>query len=137
MGSCASDDSKDTSKRKEEEKKKVETNDEIKEKLVVSNGKSGNKLQRRKSINHILLQNKVPQRNDSKKLTFQRKQSIKYLNEFKNNDQMHNKNFLLNRLAKTLTKNTLNREEYEKKKKKKKTKKIIECKFGKKKNLKK
>ena len=119
MGSCASDDSKDTSKRKEEEKKNVENNDQIKEKLVVSSGKSGNKLKRRKSINHILIQNKVPQRNDSKKLTFQRKQSIKYLNEFKNNDQMHNKNFLLNRLAKTLTKNTLNRKENEKKKKKK------------------
>ena len=135
MGSCASDDSKDTSKRKEEEKKKVETNDEIKEKLVVSNGKSGNKLQRRKSINHILLQNKVPQRNDSKKLTFQRKQSIKYLNEFKNNDQMHNKNFLLNRLAKTLTKNTLNREEYEKKKKEETPEYVIDWKLERHKNM--
>ena len=135
MGSCASDDSKDTSKRKEEEKKKVETNDEIKEKLVVSNGKSGNKLQRRKSINHILIQNKVPQRNDSKKLTFQRKQSIKYLNEFKNNDQMHNKNFLLNRLAKTLTKNTLNREEYEKKKKEETPEYVIDWKLERHKNM--
>ena len=135
MGSCASDDSKDTSKRKEEEKKNVETNDEIKEKLVVSNGKSGNKLQRRKSINHILLQNKVPQRNDSKKLTFQRKQSIKYLNEFKNNDQMHNKNFLLNRLAKTLTKNTLNREEYEKKAKEDTPEYVIDWKLERHKNM--
>ena len=111
MGICLQGNKKSIKKTiQTEEPKSTQSN----ERNEINNPKENNierkdsksKLQRRKSINVILKQNQNP--TESKKLTNQRRQSLKYLNEFKNNDQMHNKNYLLNRLAKNLIKNTQN-----------------------------
>ena len=117
MGTCFSDESTVTKKDNKESSNIEKNNENENENNKVTTKQSSSKLKRRKSINSILLQNKPPARSDSRKLTFQRKQSIKYINEYKNDDQMHNKNYLLNRLAKNLTRNAFNREEFEKKKK--------------------
>ncbi len=117
MGTCFSDESTATKKDNKESSNIEKNNENENENNNVTTKQSSSKLKRRKSINSILLQNKPPARSDSRKLTFQRKQSIKYINEYKNDDQMHNKNYLLNRLAKNLTRNAFNREEFEKKKK--------------------
>ena len=118
MGACFSDESiNENNKNKETLNLKNNESQQENENKNEPQKESFGKLKRRKSINSILIQNKPPARNSSKKLTLQRKQSIKYINEYKNDDQMHNKNFLLNRLAKNLTRNAFNREEFEKKKK--------------------
>ena len=122
MGACSSDDTIKTKKpiNEKTETTKINKNNEKEnenENIIEPTKKTSGQLKRRKSINAILLQNKPPARSDTRKLTFQRKQSIKYINEYKNDDQMHNKNYLLNRLAKNLTRNAFNREEFEKKKK--------------------
>ena len=123
MGACFSDESiNENNKNKETPNLKNNESQQENENKNESQKESFGKLKRRKSINSILIQNKPPARNSSKKLTLQRKQSIKYINEYKNDDQMHNKNFLLNRLAKNLTRNAFNREEFEKKKKDEKIK---------------
>ena len=116
MGICFPGNKKCITKNFETEKSKSieskEINEPIENKIERKDTKS--KL-RRKSINAILKQNQNP--TQLKKLTYQRRQSLKYLDDYKNNDQMHNKNYLLNRLAKNLIKNTQNSEEYKKKKK--------------------
>ena len=105
MGACSSDDTIKTKKpiNEKTETTKINKNNEKEnenENIIEPTKKTSGQLKRRKSINAILLQNKPPARSDTRKLTFQRKQSIKYINEYKNDDQMHNKNYLLNRLAK-------------------------------------
>ena len=132
MGICLQGNKKSIKKTiQTEEPKSTQSN----ERNEINNPKENNierkdsksKLQRRKSINVILKQNQNP--TESKKLTNQRRQSLKYLNEFKNNDQMHNKNYLLNRLAKNLIKNTQNSEEYKEKNKAKFPEYIIDWKL--------
>ena len=68
------------------------------------------RLERRKSLNPLILQNRPIVRTDNTKITFQRRQSIKYCIDFKNNNEYH-KNFLIRHLIRQLTENNNNNDE--------------------------
>ena len=119
MGICLQGEKKSIKKNSQTEIPKTLESNEKKDPIKTIENKTEkkdltSKLKRRISINAILKQNQNP--SELKKLANQRRQSLKYITDYKNNDQMHNKNYLLNRLAKNLIKNTQNSEEYKKKK---------------------
>ena len=68
------------------------------------------RLEKRKSLNPLILQNRPIVRTDNTKITFQRRQSIKYCIDFKNNNEYH-KNFLIQHLIRKLTENNNNNDE--------------------------
>ena len=63
------------------------------------------RLERRGSLNPLILQNRPIVRKETKKVTIQRRQSVKYLNDFKKDYNLHNKNYLIQHLLRTLSKN--------------------------------
>ena len=62
------------------------------------------KLERRGSLNPLILQNRPIVRNEIKKVKIQRRQSVKYLNDFKKDNNLHNKNHFIQHLLRSLSK---------------------------------
>ena len=62
------------------------------------------RLERRGSLNPLILQNRPIVRNEIKKVKIQRRQSVKYLNDFKKDNNLHNKNHFIQHLLRSLSK---------------------------------
>ena len=77
-----------------------------------NNNLPSSKIYGRKSISAILLKNKIQDRSSMRKLTLEGNKSIKKINDNSKENEMNNKNYLLNKLAKNLIRNTYNEEEY-------------------------
>ena len=70
------------------------------------------RLERKGSLNPLILQNRPIVRNETKKLTKQRRQSVKYINDFKKDNNLHNKNYLIQHLLRSLSKNDNNKNDF-------------------------
>ena len=118
MGACITEkkSKKNHNKSLLENIKIINANQKKDSKMIKSSLENNNlpssKIYGRKSISAILLKNKIQDRSSMRKLTLEGNKSIKKINDNSKENEMNNKNYLLNKLAKNLIRNTYNEEEY-------------------------
>ena len=118
MGACITEkkNKKNHNKSLLENIKIINANQKKDSKMIKSSLENNNlpssKIYGRKSISAILLKNKIQDRSSMRKLTLEGNKSIKKINDNSKENEMNNKNYLLNKLAKNLIRNTYNEEEY-------------------------